>query len=167
MFSVSFYWHFFKQIILLRNFFYSSCWNYLLWCKTFKRFHHLCEQKFRHNFQGSLYPFCTCGRHFETTIHFCLHFSNYSNQRKTLVDKISNLKRSLWNQNDSLIVETLLFGSNCLNDEENALIIESTIEYIITTERFIAPLLWIDLSKSPSLEMSNWFWIYALLNVYH
>ena len=67
--------------------------------------------------------------------------SNYSNQRKTHFEKISNIKRSLLNQNDSIIVETPLFGSNGLNNKENSCIIESTIKYIITTERFITPLL--------------------------
>ena len=85
---------------------------------------HLREHKFRHNFQDSLDPFRSCGRHIETTIHFFLHRLNYSNQRKILFEKISNIK-------------------------ENACIIESTIEYIITTERFITPLLWIHLNKSP------------------
>ena len=51
------------------------------------------------------------------------------------------MKRPLLNQNDSVIVETLLFGSNGLNDEENAWIKESTIEYIVTTARFITLLL--------------------------
>ena len=51
------------------------------------------------------------------------------------------MKRSLLNQNDLIIVETFLFGSNGLNDEENAWIIESTIEYVLTTERFITTLL--------------------------
>ena len=97
---------------------------------------HLREQKFRHNFQDSLDIFCNCGRHIETTIHFFLHYSNYSNQRKTLFEKLSNIKRSLLNQNDSIIVETLLFGSTGLNNKENVCIIESTTEYIITTERF-------------------------------
>ena len=64
------------------------------------------------------------------------------------------MKRSLLNQNDSIIVETLLFGSNGLNDEENTWIMESTIEYIITTERLITPLLRIHLSKSPLLLKS-------------
>ena len=80
---------------------------------------HLREHKFRYNFQDSLDPFCNCSRHVETTIHFFLHCSNYSNQSKTLLENISNIKRSLLNQNDSLIVETLLFGSNGLIDEEN------------------------------------------------
>ena len=97
---------------------------------------YLREHKFKRNFQDSLEPFCNCGQHIEITIHSFLHCSNYSNQRKTLFEKISNIKSSLLNQNDSIIVETLLFGATGLNDEENACIIESTIEYIITTERF-------------------------------
>ena len=102
---------------------------------------HLREHKFRHDFQDFLDPFCNCGRHIETAIHFFLHCLNYSNQRKTLFEKISSIKRSLLNQNDSIIVETLLFESTGLNNEENACIIESTIEYITTMERFITPLL--------------------------
>ena len=102
---------------------------------------HLREHKFRHSFQDSLDPFYNYGRHIGTTIHFFLHCSNYSNQRKTVLEKISNIKCSLLNQNDSIIVETLLFGSTAINDEDKACIIESTIEYIITTERFITPLL--------------------------
>ena len=85
---------------------------------------HLREHKCIHNFQDSLDPLCNCGQHIETTIHFFLHCSDYSNQRKTLFEKIINIKRSLLNQNDSLIVETLLFGSNRLNEEENAWVIE-------------------------------------------
>ena len=61
-------------------------------------------------------------------------------KEKTLFEKMSNIKRSLLNQNDSIIVETLLFGSNGLNDEENTCIIEPTIEYITTTERLLTPL---------------------------
>ena len=112
---------------------------------------HLHEHRFRHSFQDSLDPFCHCGRHIETTIHFFLHCSNYSSQRKTLFEKIINMKRSLLNQNDSIIVETLLFGSNGLNNGENAWIIESTVKYIITTERFKIPFKQI----TTSLEIFN------------
>ena len=113
---------------------------------------HLRKHKFRHNFQDSVDPICNFGRHIEAIIHFFLHCSNYSNQ-----NQICNIKSSLLDQNDWIIVGILLFRSNGLNDEENALIIESTteyIEYIITTERFIAPLLWIHLNKSPRLLRS-------------
>ena len=96
----------------------------------------------------SLDPFRNCGRHIETAIHFFLHCLNYWNQRKYIFGKISTIKRSLVNQNDSIIVETRLFRLNYLNVKENAWTIESTIEYIITMERFIIPLFWIHLSKS-------------------
>ena len=46
---------------------------------------HLRERKFRHNFQGSLDPFCNCGRHIETTTHLFLHCSNYSNKKKNFL----------------------------------------------------------------------------------
>ena len=85
------------------------------------------KHKFRRDFQDSLDQFCKCGRHIETTINFFLHSSNYSNQRKTLSNKISKIKPSM-NQNDSTIVETFLFGSDGLSGKKNALIIESTIE---------------------------------------
>ena len=87
--------------------------------------------------------------HVETTIQFFVHCSNYSNQRKTFFWKISNIKHFLLNQNNSYIVETLLFGWNGLIDEENESVVKSTIKYIVTTERFIPPMLWIHLSKWP------------------
>ena len=90
---------------------------------------HLRERKLGHNSQDSLDPFCSSGRHIETTIQFFVHCSNYSNQRKKLNEKYL------------IIVETLLFGSNGLNDEENAWIMESTMEYILTTKTFITPLI--------------------------
>ena len=55
---------------------------------------HLHEHKFRRNFQDSLDPFCNCGGILKQLgIHFFLHCSNYSNQRKTLFEKIINMKR--------------------------------------------------------------------------
>ena len=110
---------------------------------------HLCEQKFRHNFQDSPDPFCNCVWNIEATIYFFLHCWNYSNQRKTLFDKISNVKRSLLNQKYATVVETFLFGLSGLNDRENVLIIESTIDCIVTSERFIAAFLGVHLSRSP------------------
>ena len=84
--------------------------------------------------------FRNCGRHIEISTSFSTAQITQI-KKKTLFDKISNIKRSLLNQNDSIIVETFFFVSIGFGDEENTLIIESIIEYIITTERFIAPVL--------------------------
>ena len=75
-------------------------------------------------------PFGSCGGYIERPVLFFLYCSNYSSQRNIFFDKISNMLRSLLNQNDSNTVQTFLFVSNGLHDKENALIIESTVEYI-------------------------------------
>ena len=69
---------------------------------------HLLEHKFRDNFQDSLDPFANCGQHIETTTDSFLHCSNYSNQNKTLFEKISNIKHSLLNQDDATKLETYI-----------------------------------------------------------
>ena len=84
--------------------------------------------------------FRNCSRHIEISTSFST-VQITQIKKKTLFDKISNIKRSLLNQNDSIIVETFFFVSIGFSDEENTLIIETIIEYIITTERFIAPVL--------------------------
>ena len=38
---------------------------------------HFREHKFRHNFQDTLNPICSCGDDIESTIHYLLHCPNY------------------------------------------------------------------------------------------
>ena len=47
-------------------------------------FSHLHEHKFRHNFQDTLNPICSCGENIKTTTHYLLHCPNYLNERMTL-----------------------------------------------------------------------------------
>ena len=84
-------------------------------------FSHLKEHKFKHNFQDSVDPLCSCGIETESTKHFLLHCANFSIQRKTLFDKLTELNIDVLTRNDDYIVKTLL---------------EATIDFIIATERF-------------------------------
>ena len=45
---------------------------------------HLGEHKFKHGFLDSLNPIYCCGQDIETSTHFLLHCSNYSNKRFNL-----------------------------------------------------------------------------------
>ena len=74
-------------------------------------FSHLHEHKFRHCFQDTLNPLCEFGKDIESTMHFFLHCTNFLIPRQ---NHHSSLKR---------------------------LIIISTIEYLISTERFKCSLL--------------------------
>ena len=46
---------------------------------------HLREHKFKHGFQDSLNPICSCGNDIETSAHFLLYCPHYSSERSTFV----------------------------------------------------------------------------------
>ena len=102
---------------------------------------HLNDHKFRHNFRDTLNPLCTCSLEPETLIHFLLHCPHHSTPRKTLLDSIYAVDRSISNLSDANTVNTLLYGnSNKYNNEENTSILNSTICFLKCSERFAAAL---------------------------
>ena len=54
--------------------------------------------------------------------------------------KICDIGSSPIDQNENTLCYTLLFGKENMNDSENAHILNATIEYILASERFNAPL---------------------------
>ena len=52
---------------------------------------HLCQHKFKHSFQDSLNPFCSCCLDIESTAHFPLHCRTYINERRTLLSILVNI----------------------------------------------------------------------------
>ena len=72
---------------------------------------------------------------------------------KTFFIKLVTSNAVLLNQIDETIVEAFLFGSNCCNGKDNALMIELPIEYIITTERFTA--------SCPVLDLTDFKYLVA------
>ena len=55
---------------------------------------HLREHKFKHSFQDSLNPICSCGNDTETSAHLLLHCPNFSNERSTLLNIIGSTDRN-------------------------------------------------------------------------
>ena len=92
---------------------------------------HLCEHKFKHSFQDCLNPFCLCGDEIETSTHYLLHCPTYTNERMTLLNKIKSINCSILESSDAAVIKILLFSGS-----SNTLILNSTIEYIISTQRF-------------------------------
>ena len=99
-------------------------------------FNHLKEHKCRHNFQDSIDPMCNCGSGIETTIHFFLHCTNFNTQRQNLFDKIATIDTNILTENDDSIVSVLLSGKQNCEKSCNKSIINATIEFILSTERF-------------------------------
>ena len=93
---------------------------------------HLREHKFKHSFQDSLNPLCFCGNEIETSVHYLLHCPNYTNERT----KSKSIKCSILEFSDAVATKILPLEDNTLSDSSNTLILNSTIDYIISTKRF-------------------------------
>ena len=83
------------------------------------------EHKFKPNFQDCLNPICSCDLDIESMSHFLVSFSHCHNSSDC---KSLELTKSSLSQ-------TLLYGNTLFDKEKNTLILNTTIEYILSTER--------------------------------
>ena len=99
-------------------------------------FSDLREHKFRHKFQCSS-PMCLCQTGIENNEHYFLHCPRHSNYRKDLLDRISNVVDvDIGNLSSTDLCNLLLYGNSRLSFDTNRQIIELTITFIKSTERF-------------------------------
>ena len=104
-------------------------------------FSHLKEHKFKHNFQDSVDPLCSCGNDIESTVHFFLHCPNFTTQRQTLLNKLKSVDASVMAENEISVVKTILFGRSDFNySPTKKLLMQPLVSFILTTERFNCPL---------------------------
>ena len=54
----------------------------------------------------------------------------------TLLNKIKSINSSILEFSDAVVTKIFLFGDNTLSDFSNTLILNLTIDYIISTKRF-------------------------------
>ena len=71
---------------------------------------HLHDHKFKHNILDTINLLCSCGSDIESTFHFFLYCSNFSEERITLLSDVFGNNSNILTCTDSKIVETLLFG---------------------------------------------------------
>ena len=99
------------------------------------------EHKFKHGFQDSLNPICSCGNDIETSAHFLLDWPTFSNERSAFLNIIGSIDRNILTRSDSHVTETLLYGDSNSNNITSTLILNATIDFLIITKRFDASLL--------------------------
>ena len=102
---------------------------------------HLREHKFNHNFQDTINPLCSCMLETESTSHFLLRCSFYSDSRKSLLDNVIEIVGSISNLTNAQIVELLLYGDKKYSVDANTNILKCTISYLKDTGRFDIPLI--------------------------
>ena len=97
---------------------------------------HLRELNFEHSFQNTLNPFCPCSLDVETNTRFFLYFPLFSNQRCILLRTVNDVDSYLTNTNDSILTHIFLFGKASFDMSAKSLILNSKMNYIISTNRF-------------------------------
>ena len=97
---------------------------------------HLREHKFKQSFQDSLNPVCKCGAEVESTSHFLLHCPIYNNDRSSFLCTIRNIDCKLLEMTDSSLTQTLLYVNPSFDVITNSLILNATIDFILSTKRF-------------------------------
>ena len=101
---------------------------------------HLREHKFKHSFQDTLNPLCSCRKEVETTFHFLLSCPNYSDERLTLLNKIRNINPNILENSNSQITQFFLYGDKNFTASTNFIVLSSTIESILATKKFNEPI---------------------------
>ena len=97
-------------------------------------FSHLNEHKFRHNFNDTINPMCSCGKEPETTLHYLLRCDFYSIYRLELLNDICALNHSLKNISEENLLKVLLYRAEEFSFKINSEILKCTIKFIKKTQ---------------------------------
>ena len=97
---------------------------------------YLREHKFKYNFQNCLNTLCSCGSSIESTSHFLLHCPIFHDKRHAFLSTLNNIDCKILDSSDSYLTQTLLFGCTLFHSETETLVLNATIDYILSTERF-------------------------------
>ena len=101
----------------------------------------LLYHKLKHSFDDSLNPLCNCGVNTESTFHYLQHCPLFADGRKTFLSKIKSINDKFLEENASTMTQTLLFGDPSSSVETNKLILNATIQYVLSTKRLEKALL--------------------------
>ena len=108
---------------------------------------HLNEHKFRHDFEDTISPMCSCNTEIESNEHFLLRCHFYSSQRLELFNNLNEISSSFFNLSAKDQVNILLYGYSSnnpisLNEEIIKLVIDFLIKSGYVRSEFIHWALW-------------------------
>ena len=101
---------------------------------------HLSEYKLKHGFNDIINPIFICGGDIESINNFFLHCPEHCEPKQTLFDNIQSIDKILLSQNESSLTHLLFYGDPKHNSNVNAFILNSAIDFILSSGRFNGPL---------------------------
>ena len=97
---------------------------------------HLREHKFRHNFQDTINPLCSCSLEIESISHFFLRSQNFITPRTNLMNEFRKLDFSILNLDEKSLTKLLLHGDSKFENKVNKKILLASINFVLSTRRF-------------------------------
>ena len=95
---------------------------------------HLREHKFRHNFQDTINPLCSCSLEIELTSYFFLRCQNFITPRTTLMNELRKLDSNIVNLDEISLIKLLLYGDSKYENNVNQKILLASISFILSTK---------------------------------
>ena len=126
---------------------------------------HLNEHKFKHGFNHIINPICICGGDIQSINHFFLICPEYCEARQTFFDNIQSIDKMLLSQHQSSLTHLLLYDDPKRNSNVNAFILNTAIEFILSSGRFNRPLLK-GASNMFSLSLIHFWYSFLFVFVY-
>ena len=102
---------------------------------------HLNEHSFNHNFKKYINSLYTCSPAVESTLHFFLRFQIYNSARASLLNELNYIDGNSTQLLEIYILNLLPYGSPEFNESQNKVILNTTITFIISLDRFSGPLI--------------------------
>ena len=103
-------------------------------------FSRLRYHKFKHGFLDAVDLLYSCSTATENTAHYFLHCPNFSTARNTFLNEIAIVDRSIIDQDEIKIIQTFLYGNSTYSVNDNKLILDASIKYILETKKFDGPI---------------------------
>ena len=98
---------------------------------------HLRYHKFKHNFEYFLNSISNCGLNTESSSHYLLQCRLFADEKKTFLSNIKSTNHKFLEQNDSTLIQIILFGDPASRVETNTIILNAIIQYILSTRKRI------------------------------
>ena len=103
-------------------------------------FSHLRYHKFKHGFLDAADTFFSCSTAIENTADYFLHCPSFLTVWNTFLNEIAIVYRSTIDQDEIKIIQTFLYGHSTYSVNDNKLILDASIKYILETKRFDGPI---------------------------
>ena len=81
-------------------------------------------------------PLCSCSLEIENALDYLLHCHYFSQNRISLMNSVKSVSENFNSLSDNVKKDVLLYGDSQLDENKNKFILEATLCYIKSTERF-------------------------------